>query len=151
MTDTPLSTAAAVPAQHRGRARIWRQKAIAPAGHADVLYRQINATLQPRGNFTPVPRHAVLRSFAAAWAGLPDFGRLSHLEEFEGGRLRLAEIRAVPCKMRFETWEGDPEHGIAVGLALFICAPPQKLKVERRLLADCRGTQPWALFPTRCR
>jgi hypothetical protein len=112
-----------VPMEFVGKARVLRDSLIEPANKASAKIEILISPLRPRPRFLPMPKHRYLRHVADCWKKLPAFGRLGSVSEFADGRLRLAEIRAVPARMQLEGWESD-ELAIAVVMRFVRCAPP---------------------------
>jgi hypothetical protein len=79
-------------------------------------------------------RHKLLREMVRVWQALPDFGRLGVIAEFADGKLRLADLRCRPVRMKFPNWDSD-ELALGIKLTKVICAPPT-FKCEKTLLVD---------------
>jgi hypothetical protein len=125
-----------VPAEFIGRARCLRDAVGRTAAEADRLTKLLIGPLRPRHGFRQAPRRT-LPDVATAWRVLlPEAGRLGDpIGEFADRKLRLAELRAYPIRMRFAAWDGADELAPALRMTLVVCAPP-RFRCENMLLAD---------------
>jgi hypothetical protein len=119
-----------------GLARRLRDSLSRPATTANLAIERLLRPLRPRPRFTPMVKFVQLRDIAKKWRELPGHGRLGFLSDFRDGRLRLAEIRCVPARMRFGHWDGD-ETELAVALIIrTVRSSPPAFSEERILIAD---------------
>jgi hypothetical protein len=132
------SPGARVPVEYVGLARRFRDRLAAPAAEARAGIAEIELLLRvanPRPGFRTPPAAQLAREVVRRWRVLPEFGTLETHASAVGRHLRLAELRVVPAKMRFESWEGDAELALALTMTLVKGALP-RIVVERRLIAD---------------
>src|SRR4051812_28732529 len=73
---------------------------------AKLHTERLVAPLRLKPGFTPVARHKYLQQICQQWeTKLPPFGRLSAYAAFQDSKLRLAELRAVPTRLRYANWD----------------------------------------------
>ena len=119
-----------------GLARQLRYRVAESAIPARFRMDQLIEPLRPKPGFQPYPKHTLLKHICKQWERLPSFGRLEHFARFEDGKLRLADLRATPTKLRYKNWADDDwEEGISVCQTLVICKPPNFAHEQRDLCA----------------
>jgi len=121
-----------VPFEYIGVARALRNKIV--AAKATGAAAKLLAPFRPRPGFTPFPTHRRMYRLCQSWVDLPDAGRLSFVANLREGRLRVAELRVVPARIRFEGWDDD-ELALSLRSMAAICAPPAFTCAET-LIAD---------------
>lgn len=115
-----------------GLARIYRNKIGESTVAAKAEIERLLAPIRPRDNFQPMPRHQFLQYIVGRWKKLPEIGQLQTLAEFADGKMRLAELRATPTKLRFASWsEADWESSVSISSTVCLCMPPM-FAFERR-------------------
>ena len=101
-----------------GLARTLRSRIAAEHPRVLKLRTELIETIKPRRGF----RKYQTQRIADCWTYiLPAFGRLALIAEAPSpGRLKIAELRAIPCRMTFDAWDGADELAIAVELLTLI-------------------------------
>lgn len=119
-----------VPFEWIGLARQLRTRVGETADIAKLNIERLIGPLRPKGRFTPVARHVFLQHICDQWQTkyFPEFGRLSAYAQFENGKLRLAEMRAVPTRLRYSSWNDpeDWEQSISIRSTIVINKPSNK-------------------------
>src|SRR3954471_10598229 len=119
------SSSGRVPNEYLGRARVLRNLIGEPATIAKKQIASLLTPLTPRPGFTPMPRFDILKQIRDHWLKLPKTGRLDVLAEFERGKLRVAEMRLTPTKLKYKSWQSDDwEQSISIHTSLVIIQPP---------------------------
>ena len=125
-----------VPAESVGLARLLRGSLFEPADIAKHEINRIVGLLQPKQRFTPMPRFEFLRRIVERWKNMPSYGRLETFAEFKDGKMRLAELRCTPTRLRYNNWESDDwEFSISICSTIIISKPPMFVHEKRDLAA----------------
>src|SRR5712691_10811852 len=115
---------APVPVEFIGLARALLRKITSAHPAVEAAADDLLAPFRPRPGWTPMPRHAALRSLAARWRALPAFGRLRLVTSFDSGKLQIVELCVVPCRIEAPTWDDD-EPALAIKLTTVAIKPPE--------------------------
>jgi hypothetical protein len=138
LTLNKQATSGRVGSEWIGRARMLRNKTAETAVVSKLQVERMLAPLRPRAGFKPMPRHDALRQIRDRFSHLPEFGRLDVVSDFSEGKLKLAELRLTPTRLRFAEWQDeDWETAISVTSTVAIVQPPH-FAFQRRDLC-CYG------------
>jgi hypothetical protein len=136
-TAPASAPAGVVPREFTGLARqLYRRLEVEYLAVKPVQERLIGEVerLVPRKGFRRLPIAATLRTVAAQWRAMPAASRLGPLKLTQHGeKLSIAEVRVVPCKMKYQSWT-DME--LVLGLLLIQIDYGHEIAISRRPLGD---------------
>lgn len=133
-----------VPREFIGRARVFRDLALAANEPALDAIKRIYEPLALRARRSPIPRRELLQAAARAWRQeIPAFGMLDRTIDLKRDRLRLVELRIGGGFVRYPGWT-ESEKGIGIVLINLRCAPGQcEMKSEIICLAGLHALARW--------
>jgi hypothetical protein len=104
-----------VPYEFIGRARVFRDHALAVNKPTLDAIERIYGILAARARRSPIPRKDLLQEAATAWRReIPEFGMLNREIELKRNTLRLVELRVGGGHVHYPHWGVEVEKGIGI-------------------------------------
>jgi len=104
-----------VPYEFIGRARVFRDRALAVNKPTLDAIERIYGQLAARARRSPIPRKDLLQEAATAWRReIPNFGMLNREIELKRNSLRLVELRVSGGYVHYPHWGEEVEKGIGI-------------------------------------
>jgi len=133
-----------VPYEFVGRARVFRDRALAVNKPTLDAVEGIYSILAARARRSPIPRKELLQEAATAWRReIPEFGMLERKIELKRNTLRLVELRVGGGLVHYPGW-AEAEQGVGIVLIELRCARRQcEMKSEIICLAGLHALARW--------
>lgn len=130
--DKPRQTVR-VPAEFVGLARALRAQMAAEHARWEPCAAELIELTQVRTGF----RRPKARHVAELWSALPGAGaRLGHISKSKPARLRIAELRLFPARLRMDHWPPDADE-LSLSLAcITLGMEGSRIITDHTLLAD---------------
>ncbi|MGA3404012.1 MAG: hypothetical protein ABSC95_32795 [Acetobacteraceae bacterium] len=105
-----------LPAEHLGRARVFRQAVVAADQRVNAVLPRITAPLRRRLESKPTLRDEQLIDTTRAWQStISDDFTLDLWTRVRKGEFRIAELRVCASRWRTESWSHpDPQPGVSL-------------------------------------